>query len=191
MNLFFNTRLFELFTGFPNTLMSYAGDYNYLLRIASDTNGINVLKVVGTSLEVKYIQMHQEICTIGMWNPVASIAFTSTTLPVAQTLTGVPKQLTSNSDGMIGSGAPNVVNILSDFEIPVSATNQYRPEISYVPQAEYRLVDMYENADLRKLDISVFWKDRMGNLNPFRLQPGCSASLKLLFRHKNFYLGLD
>jgi hypothetical protein len=126
-----------------------------------------------------------------MWNPVASIAFTSTTLPVAQTLTGVPKQLKSNSNGMVGNGAPNVVNILSDFEIPVSATNQYRPEISYVPQAEYRLVDMYENCDLRKLDISVFWKDRMGNLNPFRLQPGCSASMKLMFQEKNFYLGLD
>ena len=131
--------------------------------------------------------MHQEVCTIGIWNPVASIAFTSTTLPVAQTLTGVPKQLTSNSNGMVGTGALNVVNILSDFEIPVSATNQYRPEISYVPQAEYRLVDMYENSDLRKLDISVFWKDRFGGLNPCRLQPGCSASMKLMFRRKVFY----
>jgi hypothetical protein len=34
---------------------------------------------------------------------------------------------------------------LSDFEIPISASNQYRSEISYVPQGEYRLIDMYSN----------------------------------------------
>lgn len=187
MRLYFNSRLYELFTSLPNTLVSYSGNKNYLLRIESS----NLNTVLITSTNSRYIGIPQELCTIGMWNPVASIAFTSTTLPVAQTLTGVPKQLSSNSDGMIGSGAPNVINILSDFEIPVSATNQYRPEISYVPQAEYRLVDMYENSDLRKLDISVFWKDRYGNLNPFRIQPGCAASLKLLFRHKHFYLGMD
>ena len=157
------------------------------MRIESST--LNTVLI--TSTNSRYISVPQELCTIGMWNPVASIAFTSTTLPVAQTLTGVPKQLTSSSDGMVGSGAPNVINILSDFEIPVSAVNQYRPEISYTPQAEYRLIDMYENSDLRKIDISVFWKDRFGNLNPFRLQPGCAASLKLLFRHKHFYLGMD
>ena len=187
MRLYFNTRLYELFTSLPNTFVSYSGDKNYLMRIESS----NLNTVLITSTNSRYISVPQELCTIGMWNPVASIAFTSTTLPVAQTLTGVPKQLTSSSDGMVGSGAPNVINILSDFEIPVSAANQYRPEISYVPQAEYRLVDMYENSDLRKVDISVFWKDRFGNLNPFRLQPGCAASLKLLFRHKHFYLGMD
>lgn len=187
MRLYFNTRLYELFTSLPNTFVSYSGDKNYLMRVES--NNLNTVVVISSSL--RYISVPQELCTIGMWNPVASIAFTSTTLPVAQTLTGIPKQLTSGSNGMVGSGAPNVINILSDFEIPVSATNQYRPEISYVPQAEYRLVDMYENSDLRKVDISVFWKDRFGNLNPFRLQPGCAASLKLLFRHKHFYLGMD
>ena len=186
MRLYFNSRLYELFTSLPHTFTSYSGNKNYLLRIESS----NLNTVLITSTNSRYIGMPQELCTIGMWNPVASIAFTSTTLPVAQTLTGVPKQLTSSSDGMVGSGAPNVINILSDFEIPVSAVNQYRPEISYTPQAEYRLIDMYENSDLRKIDISVFWKDRFGNLNPFRLQPGCAASLKLLFRHKQFYLGI-
>ena len=39
--------------------------------------------------------------------------------------------------------------------------------------------------------LNVYWKDRYGNLKPLRLQPGCSASAKILFRHKHFYLGVD
>ena len=92
---------------------------------------------------------------------------------------------------MIGSGTPNVTNVLSDFEIPISATNQYRPEISYVPPGDYRLIDLLSNYNLIKIDLNAYWKDRFGNLNPFLLQPGCSASVKLLFRHKHFDLGVE
>ena len=35
-------------------------------------------------------------------------------------------------------------------------------------------------------DIIVYWKDRFGGLHPFQLQPGCAASVKLMFRRKDF-----
>ena len=34
----------------------------------------------------------------------------------------------------------------------------------------------------------MYWKDVFGNLNPFYLQRGCSARVKLMFRRKQFYL---
>ena len=92
---------------------------------------------------------------------------------------------------MRGSGACNLSNTLTDFEIAISSTNSYRPEISYAPQGEYILIDMYSNSNLNKIDLNVFWKDKYGNLKPLRLQPGCSASVKILFRHKHFYLGYE
>ena len=91
---------------------------------------------------------------------------------------------------MVGSGAPNISNILSDFEIPISSTNQYRPEINYTA-VEYRLIDLFNNNNLNKTDLNIFWKDKYNNLIPFLLQPGCSANVKLLFRSKRFYLGYD
>ena len=62
---------------------------------------------------------------------------------------------------MVGSGVPNISSILSDFEIPITATNQYRPEINYSPPGEYRLIDLYNNSDLYKIDLNVFWNDKI------------------------------
>ena len=92
---------------------------------------------------------------------------------------------------MVGSGATNLSNTLTDFEIAVDSTNSYRPEISYAPPGEYRLIDMYSNNNLYKIDLNVFWKDKYGNLKPMKLMPGCSASVKIMFRHKGFYLGYE
>ena len=39
-----------------------------------------------------------------------------------------------------------------------------------------------------KIDVRAFGKDKLGNLNLIYLNPGCSASVKLLFRKKVFNL---
>ena len=69
--------------------------------------------------------------------------------------------------------------------------NQHRPEISYAPQGEYRLIAMFSNRNLSRVDLQVYWRDKQGQLHPLLLYPGCSASAKLLFRHKGLYLGVD
>jgi len=49
---------------------------------------------------------------------------------------------------------------------------------------------MNSTANLNRIDIIVYWKDRSGGLHPFLLQPGCAASVKLMFRRKDFDVGL-
>ena len=190
--IYFNTRLYELFAGFPFKFFGYSGDQNYQILTTSN-NYSNILSVSnqGTGTTQKYLQAFQEINSVGLWNPIASVVFTSTTLPIHPTLSSAPKIYNSVGSGLQGVGSTNLTNILSDFEFPISSTNQYRPEISYVPQGEYRLIDMYSNRNLSKIDLNVYWRDRYGNLKPVRLLPGCSASVKILFRHKHFYLGTD
>jgi len=166
------------------------GDRNFQIK-TKNNNYANTLAVNNNGNTQKYIQAFQEINSVGLWNPVAAIVFTSTTLPIHPTLTSPPKIYNNNSTGLVGAGTTNLTNILSDFEIAISNTNQYRPELSYAPPGEYRLIDMYSNSNLSKIDLNVYWKDRYGNLKPLRLQPGCSASVKLLFRHKHFYLGIE
>jgi hypothetical protein len=48
MRLYFNTRLYELFTSLPNTFVSYSGDKNYLMRVES--NNLNTVVVISSSL---------------------------------------------------------------------------------------------------------------------------------------------
>ena len=80
----------------------------------------------------------------------------------------------------------NLTSILTDFEISVSDANQYRPSVNFSPQGEYRLIDMNNIVNLNKIDILAFWKTHYGELIPLRLQPGCAAHMKILFRNRRF-----
>jgi hypothetical protein len=132
----------------------------------------------------------QEMTSIALWNPVASIVFSSSLLPIISTQTSVPRDLGGNSNAFLSGGNnANLLPILSDFSIAVDSANQYRPMIEYNPGAEYRLIDMNSTTNLSRIDIIVYWKDRAGNLYPFLLQPGCAASVKIMFRRKDFDVG--
>ena len=133
--------------------------------------------------------MYQEISSVSLWNPVASIVFCSTMLPVVPTQTSKPNVISNQTNNFSSGGDnSNLASILSDFEIAVDGANQYRPFILYAPSAEYRLIDLFSGSDLNRLNIQVFWKDHFGNLNPLYVPPGCAAHMKLMFRRKDFNL---
>ena len=115
-------------------------------------------------------QMPQEISSVPMWNPIASIVFCSSMIPVVPTNTSPAKTYSDVwSTNLISTGNnSNLTNIITDFEIPISETNQYRPVIFYNPTAEYRLVDMHSTLNLNRVDITVFWKTHFGEFIPLR-----------------------
>jgi len=138
------------------------------------------------------IPVYQEISTVATWNPVASIVFCTSLIPIIPTNTAPPIQYGNNSINLMSGGANNnLTNILTDFEVPITNTNQYRPAVTFSAVSEYRLVDMNSVQNLNKIDLLVFWKTHYGELQPLRLQPGCSAHIKLLFRHKKFNAAVD
>ena len=199
IQLYFNTSLQALFPSFPYEFNSSKGNMNYRL-IFNDSNFLNSIQVntnpSATSLadasllnsRATGIQIFQEISGVSLWNPIASLVFTTSLLPIVPSQTSRPKVYDDPSVELTSGGQANIASILSDFEVSVSPTDQYRPDITYVPPGEYRLVDMYSTYNLNKVDLSVFWKDNFGNLNPFYLQPGCSARVKLMFRRKDLSL---
>jgi hypothetical protein len=129
----------------------------------------------------------KEILGIPMWNPTASIVCSTGLLPIFATNTSPPTSYSVPSKGNFTSSgnSSNLTNIITDFEIPMSETYQYRPTIDYSPSCEYRLVDMRSIINMNMLDITVFWKTHDGEYVPLKLQPGCAAHLKLLFRHSS------
>lgn len=189
--LVFNDRLYELFAGLPSRYAVINGTSGYLLRFVDRyTNGYTQKipkpgSTLGETISIDMLYLNQEVTSIAVWNPVASIVFASSLLPIIPTQTSVPKDVGS-SNLLSGGNNSNLLPILSDFAIAVDSTNQYRPMVEYTPQAEYRLIEMNSTTNLSRIDIIVYWKDRAGGLHPFQLQPGCAASVKIMFRRKDF-----
>jgi len=192
LKLLFNDRLYELFASLPFRLIKHPDNMAalqalsgracpwYSIRFVNRYNNKFTQKVIDPTstttpkgtMSIEVLQAHQEMTSIALWNPVASIVFASSMLPIVSTQTSVPRNLGTQGNYLISGGNnSNLLPILSDFAIAVDANNQYRPMVEYNPGAEYRLIDMNSTTNLDRLDIIVYWKDRFGGLHPFELQP--------------------
>ena len=57
----------------------------------------------------------------------------------------------------------------------------YKPNLQYNPTAEYRRISMTGSGALTNIQISVFWRTKLGELVPMTLSGGSSCTIKLLF----------
>jgi hypothetical protein len=180
IDIFFNNALYQLYHTFPSTTTLFNGVYTNKMLMNS-FNNFNLF----TTTSITYLQAYQEASTAVLLNPISSVVFTTGLLPVNNELVSVPK---SNTIGGVssGSGAANIAPIITDFQVPFSALDQYIPNIQYTPSAEYRLVDMSGTSPLSAIQISVYWKDYYGNLIPFYLNAGCGGNIKIMFRRKDY-----
>mgnify|MGYP003332799847 FL=1 len=192
--LYFNQPLSTLLDSFPYQYPNVANSsplYSYILF--SPTAGASSVIVGSYSstgvFTARYtgITVSQDHQTASLMNPVQSIVFSSTLLPVNMENVGAPLILNGTYPNVIqASSNANVFPIVTDFVVPFSATNNYLPDITYTPTGEYRLVDMYGTSPSNQIDIQVYWRDQYGSLHPFYVGSGCSGSLKVMFRRKDY-----
>jgi len=188
IGIWFNPALFQLFSSFPvvvNNLALNANNQGEAVQIQMDSfQGANTIQYPPNNPTYTAIQVFQEYSTISLWNPVTSIVFCSNTIPI------IPNQLSNPLiyvDGTIISNSGNNSNIsqvITDF---VANDGIYKPNIVYNPSAQYRLVELVGNRPLNNLDVYVYWRDRTGQLQPFRLSSGSTATIKFLFTKKDAY----
>lgn len=189
IKIYFNPPLFSLFNSFPalnfGTGPSVSLGRNYEMAMANFA-GVNTIllptNVVPPAVQTIWTQMFQEFSTIDTWTPVASIVFTSNTIPIISNQLSAPLVFNNGqSSSGIGNNS-NFAQIITDM-----ATNQqvFKPNLLYTPTAEYRRIDMTGNMPLSNIDINVFWRDKLGQLIPFTLASGATASVKFLFERKD------
>jgi len=136
VKIYFNGRLYDLFVGVPYEFVSNTGDLNYRLKVLYNNSNLISKTVLVTGVptagtkKVNYVQMSQEISSIALWNPVASIIFASSLLPIHSTQTSLPKNVgdINNNFTEIGNNS-NLLNAISDVSIAVDGNNQYRPMV--------------------------------------------------------------
>ena len=130
--------------------------------------------------------MYQEQPTVALLNPVSSVIFTTGQLPVVPSLSSTPIIFNSVSSNTSSGNNANISPIISDFEVPFSALDTFKPNISYSPTTELRLIDLYGNSPLNAIQITVSWKDYYGVIHPLYLLADCAANLKIMFRRKDY-----
>jgi len=135
---------------------------------------------------VKMTQNYTSTSTL--WSPIDSIVFTSTLLPLQNEQTAPPNSLGSRNTGNSTATSQSAfAPIITDVALDLSSDpSGYRKMIYYAPQAEYRMADFQNSkADIRNVDIQVFWKNRLDNsLYPISMFNLSSVSFKLMFRKK-------
>ena len=183
VNIYFNRALYSLFSTFNYIKYSNNVVKNKYYKIIIDSfNGANTVVLPGFGVD-ELIFTKQEISTIAQWTPLSSILFTTSTIPIEATQLSNPSIYIDGAQYQLTDTYKNFSNIITDL-----STDEFvfKPNILYNPTAEYRWVSLGNNdMPLNQIDVSVFYKDKLGIIRPFFLLPGGSASLKILFEKIN------
>ena len=181
--LFMNSAMYHLFTSYQQEYYGFTNitfGRNYRLKIYPTTTNTFIFPSYTALI------MYQEQSSIALLNPIQSLVFTSSLLPVQESNVSAPKIFGADNRLAQSNNNVNIAPIISDFEVPFSADNTYRPSVEYAPVSEYRLIDLYGSSPVSAIEISVYYKDQFGNLRPFILNSNCKANIKICFRRKDF-----
>jgi hypothetical protein len=201
VKLYFNTELYNLFSSLSSIYVAGSGslpkgcDYQILFTTGSDVASASTQPYITNIVPDTYhnstnhndVINIQEYTTLPLWSPVKSIVFTASLLNVVAEMVATPV-IYENGNQNVNAGKQNtdILPILIEQSIPQITGTEYKPFIFYEPQGEYRLADLYSEVPIAGLQYKVYWKDTFGNLIPFKLAVGASATLKILFRRKLF-----
>lgn len=136
-----------------------------------------------------YTQYTQQSSSVVNWSPCQSIVFVSSTMPLEPQFAGAPQNLNTLDSSTQASiyQQQAQIKVLTDFIIPFNTgTEASNSQVYYIPQSEWRLVDLLGNQSLQQLTIQVFWRDKYGVYHPMTLDAGASADVLVLLRKKSF-----
>ena len=180
-NIYFNDSLFTLFSSFISKTSTVSNVFWHEIIVIKAPAAI--ISTVGGKT---YYNVIQEYTTAPLWTPIDSIVFTTSMIPINPELVAAPVVYNTNQIFSVTGENANLTNVLTDFIVPLTTGGEYKPSINYTPTGEYRLVSMFGESPVNSIQVNVFYKNRFGTLVPLTLGFGCSASIKILFRRKDF-----
>jgi hypothetical protein len=192
IKIYMNAPCFQLFNSFPARYLGYTNvvkGKNFQIELANvgGTNGTSITvpnRATPDNIWVGYT-LYQEYPTIENWSPILAVVFVSNTLPIEPNNVSTPLVLNNNNQIVLGGNNADTANIITDL---VSDTGNYRPNLVYLPSAQYRYVTLYGNRPLYNLDLSIFYRIKTGQLIPFTLNSGGCVTIKFAFIKKTSIL---
>ena len=183
VQIWFGQLLYDLFQSLPFNSYDSAGFIklkidrvlNPLLSTTADNS-----KTIGI---VDNWAMLQNYNTLSQQNTCQTIVIQSD-LPVVNEYLNTVGQTQGNLNTI-------QLPIVSDFLLDPELGFEIFKTISYLPTAEYRIIDMVNSSPLNKVLLNFFWQDKQGILHPLEISPLRTISVKILFRRKGYLSGKE
>lgn len=173
IEIYMNRNLYNLFQNF----YTYRNSFN-------DVNGADyqiIVKDFGNNVTGTEYKIYQDYTSFYLWWQYESVVLRTDRLPVYQ------ENISFNNFNNSNNGVAIYQSILTDFyPSQFGENNTTKSPIIYIPEPQYRLIDLVHSDELRNIDFSFFWRKRGDNaLIPIYLFPGSTCSIKFLFIKKN------
>ena len=180
--IYMNKSLYQLFSSFPAVNVSHSINNGLNYRIETNNfKGFSTTTIqTDNTISTPSLMVYGEYSTLYLWSPISAIVFTSSTLPIFPSISSSPVLIREGQIISPNSIEPNTRKIITDLV----AVDSYKPYLVYTPSSQYRYIDMIGGSALKDIDIQVYFQDKNGILNEFKLSSGSSCSLKILFEKK-------
>lgn len=174
IRIFFNVPLANMFgSTLPLRRLSPAPSGNVGYQLASALSIVNIV-TLGTGPPRDYITFKQSYSNVNT-SDFMSLASILVTSDLATRLQFEPSATNYSANQ---SSVNQQRNILTNFGI---TNGNVRQDITYVPTAEYRRMEMLSSSPMYGGSMAVLWQDTLGNLYPIRVPAGKAANMLLLF----------
>ena len=136
---------------------------------------------------VPFIILYSGHNTLGLFTPLKKIVFTSQSLQIAS-------ESVQPATALFNKASPSETNqvvnqqIITDFQPDMTTQNIVNRDFIQFNQSliNSRLIPFSSNkAQLKRLDVVVYWSDKNNNLYPLLLYPDTAFDLKLCFVKKS------
>jgi hypothetical protein len=131
----------------------------------------------------------QEYRALDLWSDLRKIFITTSSISVKA------EEKAVNLPNGTQTGLTSYVPVLFDYTPVFTDSASSRTISYYVPQSQYRLVDILSTEPLTKISMELFWQDTLGDIYPLYIQIYQAINIKLgFFRksiYKNYYPGED
>ena len=169
LELVYNNLIVPTTINFARVVVNDNGN-NWLATGAVATNGVSYSP---SKLPAgNYWLMTEEYPSLYDWNDIQNIVIKAVGM-------GIRNEFMPNVNGSL-----NTEPILTDFQIPVNTGPDSRSVLQYIPNGEYREIDMIQQYPLNIINLQLYWSNRAGQNFPLYLDPQAAANIKLLFRRK-------
>ncbi len=182
IEIFFNRPAYAQWTSLPAFRNAINAPNENIYQLRMDVGfGTNVVKISGSPTPNKeLIKLEQEVSTVSNISPIASLVFTTTTMPIHKNILSAP--ILYNNGNLVPSNYNNSFGmIITDM---CTLDNLYKPTLLYTPTGENRYIHLNGIQPLNTIDIQIYFRTKDSNLEPLLMWSGASVSLKLYFRKK-------
>lgn len=186
INIYFNSNASRFFDAIPIDILAFNNsngtDARFNVQNLYDSNWYTPSGpvIASTPITQTLIEMTQQYNILGNWNSLKSIQLISNLLPINREFTPT---------GNINSGIITSKGILADFVPLISDGPEARSSIEFISSGPWRLIDMFGNIPITKVDLQFVWTDELGNSFIIYLPENQQATCKLLFQKKSLFLG--